>query len=111
MRMERNFNEYYQKISLYSVRIRTLYNKAAEQSQRWQEVVEEFNRRFRVPFKVCINNKANFLLKDEAPNLTFDYSRGEGEERQTETLDKDELMESLSTGEKEHFIFCIYSLI
>lgn len=112
MRMERNFNEYYQKISLYSVRIRTLYNKAAEQSQRWQEVVEEFNRRFRVPFKVCINNKANFLLKDEAPNLTFDYSRGEGEERQTETLDKDELMESLSTGEKRalYLLYILFDL-
>lgn len=108
MRLEKNFNEYYQRVSSYSVRIRALYEKAAEQSQRWQEVVEEFNRRFRVPFEVRINNKANFLLKDEAPNLTFDYNRGEGAERQTETLDKDELMASLSTGEKRAlYLLCI----
>ena len=112
MRLEKNFYEYHQKASSYSVRVRTLYEKAAEQSQRWQEVVEEFNRRFRVPFKVRINNKANFLLKDEAPNLTFDYSRGEGAERQMETLDKDELMASLSTGEKRalYLLYILFDL-
>lgn len=112
MRLEKNFNEYYQRVSSYSVRIRALYEKAAEQSQRWQEVVEEFNRRFRVPFEVRINNKANLLLKDEAPNLTFDYNRGEGAERQTETLDKDELMASLSTGEKRalYLLYILFDL-
>lgn len=112
MRLEKNFDEYYEKISLYSERIRVLYEKAAEQSQRWQDVVKEFNRRFRVPFEVRINNKANFLLKDEAPNLTFDYSRGEGTGKQTETLVKDELMIALSTGEKRalYLLYILFDL-
>lgn len=112
LRLEKPFDDYYEKISAYSVRIRALYEKASEQSQRWQEVVTEFNRRFRVPFEVKINNKANFLLKDEAPNLSFDYSRGEGTGKQTESLAKDELMTALSTGEKRalYLLYILFDL-
>ncbi|MCH5251155.1 MAG: AAA family ATPase [Lachnospiraceae bacterium] len=108
-RMNQPFDVYYQIISSYSERIKALYEKAAEQSQRWQNVVSEFNRRFRVPFEVKIMNKANFLLKDEAPNLVFDYSQGEGDEIQTESLGKDELMTALSTGEKRA-LYLLYIL-
>lgn len=111
-KLEKTFDDHYRTISSYSERIRKLYEKAAEQSQRWQEVVAEFNRRFRVPFDVKINNKANFLLKDEAPNLSFDYSRGEGVGRQTESLDKDRLMMALSTGEKRalYLLYILFDL-
>lgn len=108
-RMNQPFDVYYQKISSYSERIKALYEKASEQSQRWQNVVAEFNRRFRVPFEVKIKNKANFLLKDEAPNLMFDYSQGEGDDLQTESLRKDELMTALSTGEKRA-LYLLYIL-
>ena len=110
--LKKPFNEYYEKISSYSARIRTLYEKVSEQSQRWQDVVSEFNRRFRVPFEVKINNKANFLLKDEAPNLSFDYSRGGEAEKQTESLAKDDLMLTLSTGEKRalYLLYIIFDL-
>lgn len=112
LRLEKSFDDYYRIISSYSEKIRKLYEKAAEQSPRWQEVVAEFNRRFRVPFEVKINNKANFLLKDEAPNLSFDYSRGEGAGKQTESLDKDILMTALSTGEKRalYLLYILFDL-
>lgn len=103
------FTDCYERISQYTTRIKALYEQAATQSERWQAVVDEFNRRFRVPFKVQIENKANFLLKDEAPNLSFKYTRG-STTPQTATLKKDDLMVSLSTGEKEPFIFCTYFL-
>lgn len=108
-RMNQPFDVYYQKISSYSERIKALYEIASEQSQRWQNVVVEFNRRFRVPFEVKIKNKANFILKDEAPNLMFDYSQGEGDDLQTESLRKDELMTALSTGEKRA-LYLLYIL-
>ena len=76
--MERPFDEYYNVITAFTTRIRELYERAEEQSERWKQVVEEFNRRFRVPFTVQINNKSNFILKDEAPNLSFVYKRGSG---------------------------------
>ena len=46
------FTDCYERISQYTTRIKALYEQAATQSERWQAVVDEFNRRFRVPFKV-----------------------------------------------------------
>lgn len=105
------FIDYYNRISQYTVQIRALYEQAATQSARWQTVVNEFNRRFRVPFEVRIENKANFLLKDEAPNLSFKYTRG-GTAPQSAMLKKDDLMVSLSTGEKRalYLLYILFDL-
>lgn len=105
------FEQYYSRISQYTEQIRGLYEQAATQSQRWQTIVTEFNRRFRVPFEVQIENKANFLLKDEAPNLSFKYTRGITDQ-QTATLKKDDLMVSLSTGEKRalYLLYILFDL-
>ena len=105
------FEQYYSRISQYTEQIRGLYEQAAAQSQRWQTIVAEFNRRFRVPFEVQIENKANFLLKDEAPNLSFKYTRGITVQ-QTATLKKDDLMVSLSTGEKRalYLLYILFDL-
>lgn len=111
-RLDRSFEDYYVRISTYTERLRVLYERAAEQSARWQEVVSEFNRRFRVPFEVKINNKANVLLKDEAPNLSFTYSRGMGDSLQSADLRKDDLMVSLSMGEKRalYLLYILFDL-
>ena len=105
------FSDYYNRISQYTTRIRALYEQASMQSERWQAVVDEFNRRFRVPFEVQIENKANYLLKDEAPNLSFKYTRGITSQ-QSATLKKDDLMESLSTGEKRalYLLYILFDL-
>lgn len=105
------FEQYYSRVSQYTEQIRGLYEQAAAQSQRWQTIVTEFNRRFRVPFEVQIENKANFLLKDEAPNLSFKYTRGITDQ-QTATLKKDDLMVSLSTGEKRalYLLYILFDL-
>lgn len=108
--LDKTFDEYYTNISQYTGKIRELYEKASEQSQRWEAVVEEFNRRFKIPFKVEIENKANFLLKDESPNLVFSYSRGAGAAQQTATLSKSDLMVSLSMGEKRA-LYLLYNPI
>lgn len=99
--LEKDFSAYFSKISSYSVQIKDLYESAEKQAERWQRVVTEFNRRFKVPFEVKISNKANFLLKDEAPNLYFTYTRCKGTtEEENADFGKDELMKSLSMGEK-----------
>lgn len=105
------FDDYYRNISQYTTQIKALYEQASAQSARWQAVVNEFNRRFRVPFEVQIENKANFLLKDEAPNLSFKYTRGTVTQ-QSATLKKDDLMESLSTGEKRalYLLYILFDL-
>lgn len=111
-KLEVAFEEYYMKIFKYYDEIKELYEKAAEQSERWNAVVNEFNRRFRVPFKVKINNKASFLLKDEAPNLTFEYSRGHGTNMEYADVGKDDLMVSLSMGERRalYLLYILFDL-
>ena len=110
-KLDTPFADYYERISQYTIQIRALYEQAAAQSARWQAVVDEFNRRFRVPFEVQIENKANFLLKDEAPNLSFKYTRGVTTQQST-ILKKDDLMVSLSTGEKRalYLLYILFDL-
>ena len=110
--LDKTFDEYYTNISQFTGQIRELYEKASEQSYRWETVVKEFNRRFKVPFKVEIENKANFLLKDESPNLVFSYFRGAGAAQQTATLNKSDLMVSLSMGEKRalYLLYILFDL-
>ena len=110
-KLDMPFADYYRNISQYTTQIKALYEQAASQSARWQVVVNEFNRRFRVPFEVQIENKANFLLKDEAPNLSFKYTRGVVA-HQSATLKKDDLMISLSTGEKRalYLLYILFDL-
>lgn len=99
--LDKDFSSYYTKIASYSTRIKKLYENAEKQAERWENIVAEFNRRFKVPFEVKISNKANFLLKDEAPNLYFTYTRCKGtDEEEKADFGKDELMKSLSMGEK-----------
>ncbi len=99
--LEKDFSVYFSKINSYSNQIKSLYESAEKQAEMWQKVVTEFNRRFKVPFEVKISNKANFLLKDEAPNLYFTYTRcKDTTEEEHADFGKDELMKSLSMGEK-----------
>ena len=99
--LEKDFSVYFSKVASFSSEIKKLYESAEKQAERWQRVVDEFNRRFRVPFEVKISNKANFLLKDEAPNLYFTYTRCKGTDKEEKAdFGKDELMKSLSMGEK-----------
>lgn len=110
-KLDMSFDDYYRNISQYTTQIKALYEQASAQSTRWKAVVNEFNRRFRVPFEVQIENKANFLLKDEAPNLSFKYTRGIVTQ-QSATLKKDDLMVSLSTGEKRalYLLYILFDL-
>ena len=108
--MNRNFNEYFTKVNSYTDEIKKLYETAEQQAERWKNIVNEFNTRFKVPFEVKIENKANFLLKDEVPNLYFTYTRcGGREDEEKEDYGKDELMKSLSMGEKRS-MYLLYIL-
>lgn len=110
--LDSSFDSYYSNFSQYTEKIRALYDQAEAQSESWQNVVDQFNRRFRVPFKVKINNKANFLLKDEAPNLSFEYTRGSGDDLQITDLQQDDMMVSLSMGERRalYLMYILFDL-
>jgi hypothetical protein len=107
-----SFKECFDEISVFTEQVQKLYKKASAQSERWTQVVEEFNRRFRVPFSVQVNNKSNFILKDEAPNLSFVYKRGSGENEESQDLTKDILLSSLSMGEQRamYLLYILFDL-
>ena len=111
-RLDRPFAEYYETVTAFKERTCTLYEQASTQSARWKEVVDEFNRRFRVPFTAKITNKSNFILKDEAPNIEFEYTRGTGENEETTELNKEDLMVSLSMGERRalYLLYILFDL-
>lgn len=100
-RLDVPFETYANQVARYSHEIKMLYETAEQQAERWKTVVDEFNRRFKVPFEVKIKNKANVLLRDEAPNITFEYyksnDRTNGERAE---YTKDTLMPHLSMGER-----------
>ncbi|MGB4595464.1 MAG: hypothetical protein WBI14_06120 [Anaerolineaceae bacterium] len=107
--LDLTFEEYATNILEYAEEVKGLYQKASTQSERWKEVVDEFNRRFRVPFTIQIENKANVSLRDETAHISFHYS---SDERKKDALTKTELMDSLSTGEKRalYLLYILFDL-
>lgn len=105
----RSFDDYYEKISNFNEQLKDIYRRASEQTSMWNHVVDEFNRRFRVPFSISISNQAVFLLQGDAPNIEFTYSRGSGENIEKKKKGQAELIESLSRGEK-HALYLLHTI-
>ncbi len=78
------------------VRIDEITNQASNQATRWQEVINIFNRRFSVPFKVGIENKEDVILKKVTPNIVFSF---EDETSVAKEMERPQLLDILSSGE------------
>lgn len=76
--------------------IEAIVNQAKEEETNWRGVIEEFNRRFSVPFKLKVENQEDVILKSEAPNIKFDFV----ESQNTIDIKENELLMVLSNGEK-----------
>ena len=83
-----------------SARKKEIENEAVSQRTQWESVITEFNRRFVVPFKLIVENRARVILgTDSLPRLGFIFQESAGTEEAPVT--KDTLMKTLSTGEKK----------
>lgn len=92
------YNDVYQehKADLLAV----LHESNLEQT-RWRDIIDIYNDRFDVPFKVVIENQRDIILKQEAAKLKFLYKDIDGNEIEK---DKSDLVENiLSRGEKRAF--------
>ena len=107
--MSSPFEDYYGKISNYNDLLNDIYRRASAQTDMWNHVVDEFNRRFRVPFTISISNQAVFLLQGDAPNIEFTYSRGYGERLEKKKKGQAELVGALSRGEK-HALYLLHTI-
>ena len=106
--LSRSFDDYYEKVISHSGALEELYKKASETRDMWTHVIEEYNRRFRVPFSLRIDNQATVLLKGEAPNIVFSYTRGKTIS-ETRELKQEDLIGALSRGEK-HALYLLHTI-
>lgn len=78
-------------------RLDEIAKEASDQATKWQEVINIFNRRFSVPFKVSIENKQDVILKRATPNIGFTF---EDDSSQPIAVNRDQLVAVLSNGER-----------
>lgn len=64
-------------------------------SEQWLDVIEEFNRRFSVPFELSVDNQEDVILRAEAPNIKFTFR----DRHEAKTVNEDDLFAVLSNGE------------
>jgi hypothetical protein len=79
-------------------RKKEIEEEARNQQTQWEEVIAIFNDRFFVPFQLETKNRIEVMLGNH-PIVDLDFTYVDGEERVT--LDKAELLNVLSTGERK----------
>ncbi|TYR34878.1 phage infection protein [Mesorhizobium microcysteis] len=72
--------------------------EAAKERTQWEEVIDIFNDRFFVPFKLVAKNRVEVILGQQ-PMLSLGFTFEDGEE--SASVDRLALMAALSTGEKK----------
>lgn len=78
------------------VTIEAAVKQAREERTDWEQVVETFNKRFFVPFKMSVSNQQDVILKGTKPTIAFMFSDGEREGE----VGRDALLKVLSQGER-----------
>lgn len=71
--------------------------QARNERTKWETVVELFNKRFTVPFKMSVSNQEDVILKGSQPSISFVFSDGDGVEGE---VARDSLLKVLSQGER-----------
>jgi len=74
--------------------IKKILETAKNEETKWENVIEIFNRRFYVPYRLGIKNKEDTILKDEAPSIHY-YFQG-----RIADVEEDLLIKILSQGER-----------
>lgn len=77
-------------------RMGEIVKEAESERPRWKDIVEEFTRRFDVPFSVQITNQAEALLGIRVPALEFTYKDADG----GRVVERGLLKSTLSDGER-----------
>lgn len=70
--------------------------QAKSERTEWEAVVDAFNKRFSVPFKMSVANQDDVILKRSQPSITFKFKDGDGEG----DVARDSLLKVLSQGER-----------
>lgn len=96
-------NELNELLSIYEGnrgKLSELLEKARSENKAWKEIVDIYNDRFHVPFRVSIENQEDVILKQDAAKLVFSYEGNLGIPVKKE---QEELIGVLSRGERRAF--------
>jgi len=78
-------------------KVKYIIDQAKQQETIWKGVVDIFNKRFSVPFKLRVDNQDDVILNNAAPSIEFDFDDGRGGQQKVK---HETLLETLSQGEK-----------
>ena len=92
--------DYYNYYQSQKTVLNTIIAQARAQLPLWKSIIDLYNARFHVPFKVEIENQDEIILKQTAAKLKFVYVDEQGAEIEKP---KDDMLEILSRGEKRAF--------
>jgi hypothetical protein len=92
------YKDLIEKYQVAEKRKKEIEEEAGKQRTQWESVIEIFNRRFFVPFKLTAKNKVDVILGQE-PMLILGFTFEDGVD--TAPVEKAALMQVLSTGEKK----------
>ena len=79
--------------------IEAIITQAKAEETDWKYVIDIFNKRFSVPFKLEMRNQDDVILKSETPNLNFIFSDDDAL-NQEKNIEESDLMKVLSQGER-----------
>ncbi len=74
-----------------------IIQQAKAEQTTWAAVVDTFNERFTVPFKLSVNNQDEVILNNQAPTIQFEFNDRRSAPK---TVNQASLIEALSQGEK-----------
>lgn len=82
------------------VKLKSILDEARKEVSIWENMIDTFNARFYVPFKVELTNQEDVILKEDGANLKFVYS-----DRPLDSVEcgKTALLGRISKGEQRAF--------
>lgn len=92
------YKDLVEKYQAVEKRKREIEEIAGKQRTQWEAVIEIFNKRFFVPFKLSARNRVPVILGQE-PMLSLGFTFEDGTDKAD--IERDTLMRVLSTGEKK----------
>jgi hypothetical protein len=92
------YKDLIEKYQVTEKRMKEIEDEADKQRTKWESVIEIFNNRFFVPFKLVANNRVSVIL-GQSPILSLNFIFEDGAEHAS--VEKAALMQVLSTGEKK----------
>jgi hypothetical protein len=75
--------------------IEKIVDQAKIEETDWRKVIDEFNNRFFVPFKLTVDNQEDVILKSEGPSIKFVFTDSD----ESSPIEEPKLLDVLSNGE------------